>query len=123
MDILDCLKILHSQGQSRVITTTLEDLVVQDDAFVYGIDGNFISVRAKIKKYAKKMGFDIKIKQAKDNSIHIFNKISKQGGVEVAESKQNAIGGEKKEGMSEHEHIGIGEEIQGREQGILKKVL
>ena len=124
MDILDCLKILHDQGQSRVITTTLEDLVAQDDTFVHGIDDSFISVKAKIKKYAKNMGFDIKVKQAKDNSIYIYNKIPKQEGVkEQSESKQNAVDGEKEEGANEHEHIGVGEEVQGREQAVVKEVL
>ena len=121
MDILDCLKILNDQGEHRIIKTTLEDIIVRDDAFIPGIDDSFVGIRAKITKYAKHMGFFISIKRKKDNAIHIFNKTHKGP---RNEPKENALNGEKREGeVDGAKHIGNGEEVQGRAQAKPEEVL
>jgi len=68
VNILDCLKILHDQGAHRVITTSFNTISIGED---------FITLRAKITGYAKKMGLNIGIKRKKDNIIQIFNRVSK----------------------------------------------
>ena len=109
VNILDCLKILHDQGEHRVIKTTFEDISIGEDGYI-----DFIMLRAKIVNYAKKMGLDISIKRKKENIIHIFNRVPKQT-PENGENRKGEVDGD--------EHIGNGEEVPGRAQVILKKVL
>ncbi len=97
VNILDCLKILHDQKEDRVIKTTFETISIGED---------FITLRAKITNYAKKMGLDIRVKRKKDGTIHIFNKVPKT----------------EKEATNGNEHIGDGKEVQGGEQGKSKEV-
>lgn len=108
INILDCLKILHDQGEHRIIKSTFEDISIGEESFV-----DFIMLRAKIVNYAKKMGLDIGMKRKKDGIIHIFNRVSKQ--------KQSPENGGKGE-VSGHEHIGNGEEVPGGKQDLLKEV-
>ena len=108
INILDCLKILHDQCAHRIIKSTIEDISIGEESFV-----DFITIRAKIVKYAKKMGLGISIKRKKDGVIHIFNRVP----------KQTPDNGENRKGeASEHEHIGNGKEVQGGEQDISKEV-
>ena len=100
INILDCLKILHDQGESRVIKTSFEDISIGEDY------ADFITLRAKIVNYAKKMGLDISIKRKKDDVVHIFNRVPKQ----MPENGENRKGA-----VSEHEHIGNSKEVPGGE--------
>ncbi len=97
VNILDCLKILHDQGEYRIIKTTFETISIGED---------FIVLRAKITNCAKKMGLDISIKRKKDGIMHILNRVQKRKG--------EVDGGE---------HIGNGKEVQGGEQAVSKEVL
>jgi len=97
VNILDCLKILHDQKERRIIKTTFETISIGED---------FITLRAKITNYAKKMGLDIRVKRKKDGTIHIFNKVPKT----------------EKEATNGNEHIGDGKEVQGGEQSKLKEI-
>lgn len=105
--ILDCLKILHDQGEHRIIKTTLEDISIGEESFV-----DFIMLRAKIINFAKKIGLDISIKRKKDDIIHIFNRVPKQ--TPNGENRKGAASGD--------EHIGNCEEVPGGQQALIKEV-
>lgn len=97
VNILDCLKILHDQGECRVIKTTFEAISIGE---------NFATLTTKIRRYANRMGVNIGIERRKDGIIHIFNKVQKRKGE-----------------VDGREHIGNGKEVQGGEQAVSKEVL
>ena len=91
-NILDCLKILHNQGERRIIKTNFSTISVGE---------SFITLRAKIVGYARKMGLNISIKRKRDGAILISNKTKKR-----------------EEEKNECEHIGDSKEVQGGQQVI-----
>lgn len=93
INILDCLKILHGQGEHRVIKASFEDISIGED---------YITLRAKIVNFARKIGLDISIKRKKDGVMHIFNRVPKY-----------ALNGERKGVADGSEHIGNSEEVPG----------